>query len=60
MNYRLFLRPYAPQWQVAEWNFKSRRWQMVDTCYKSDTAIAVLTGFRAIRPCRAQRLRELY
>ena len=52
MNYRLFLRPDAPQWEVAEWNFKSRRWQLVDTCYKSDTAVAVLIGFRAIRPCK--------
>ena len=60
MNYRLFLRPDRPKWEVAEWNFKSRRWQLVDTCYKSDTAVAVLKGFRAIRPCRAQRLRDLY
>ena len=50
----------TPRWEVAEWNFKSRCWQMVDTCYKTDTAVAVLKGFRAIRPCRAQRMRELY
>ena len=32
MNYRLFLRPDAPRWEVAEWNFKSRCWQTNTFC----------------------------
>ena len=54
MNYRLFLRPDAPRWEVAEWNFKSRRWQMVEICTNTRTATAVLKAFRAIRPTKKQ------
>ena len=58
MNYRLFLRPDAPRWEVAEWNSKSRRWQLDTLCPDTHCAIEVLRMFRAIRPCRARRLKE--
>ena len=60
MNYRLFLRPDQPRWEVAEWNFKSRCWQLTYHCSNTHAAVAVLKEFRAIRPCRAQRMRDLY
>ena len=54
MNYRLFLRPDAPRWEVAEWNFKSRRWQMIELCPDTHCAAQVLRDVRGIRPTKKQ------
>ena len=58
MNYRLFLRPDNPKWEVAEWNFRSRRWQSIQICPDTHCAAQILRAVRAIRPCSAKRLRE--